>query len=109
MELRRSKELFSTHAGVLKGAPYGFASRFKGGPSTTPEELVGAAHASCFTKANRQIVVSHSTLLPASLLRRTSIGTGVPPTRYATRTIAALALAPLASRQPVQLAPKLAT
>jgi lipoyl-dependent peroxiredoxin len=41
----------STQTGVLKDAPYGFASRFEGGPGTNPEELVGAAHAGCFTMA----------------------------------------------------------
>ncbi|HKR42836.1 MAG TPA: OsmC family peroxiredoxin, partial [Paraburkholderia sp.] len=41
----------STQTGVLKEAPYGFASRFEGGPGTNPEELIGAAHAGCFTMA----------------------------------------------------------
>jgi len=41
----------STQTGVLKDAPYGFASRFEGGPGTNPEELIGAAHAGCFTMA----------------------------------------------------------
>lgn len=31
--------------------PYGFASRFEGKPGTNPEELIGAAHAGCFTMA----------------------------------------------------------
>lgn len=34
-------------------APYSFKSRFEDGPGTNPEELIGAAHAGCFTmKAN---------------------------------------------------------
>jgi osmotically inducible protein OsmC len=41
----------STQTGVLKDAPYGFKSRFEGGPGTNPEELIGAAHAGCFTMA----------------------------------------------------------
>jgi osmotically inducible protein OsmC len=41
----------STQTGVLRDAPYGFASRFEGGPGTNPEELIGAAHAGCFTMA----------------------------------------------------------
>jgi osmotically inducible protein OsmC len=36
---------------VLKEAPYGFKSRFEGGPGTNPEELIGAAHAACFSMA----------------------------------------------------------
>jgi lipoyl-dependent peroxiredoxin len=31
--------------------PYGFVSRFEGKPDTNPEELIGAAHAGCFTMA----------------------------------------------------------
>ncbi len=40
-----------TGTGVLKEAPYGFKSRFEGGPGTNPEELIGAAHAACFSMA----------------------------------------------------------
>jgi osmotically inducible protein OsmC len=35
----------------LKAYPYGFGSRFEGIPGTNPEELIGAAHAGCFTMA----------------------------------------------------------
>jgi osmotically inducible protein OsmC len=41
----------STESGALKAYPYGFVSRFEGKPGTNPEELVGAAHAGCFTMA----------------------------------------------------------
>jgi osmotically inducible protein OsmC len=41
----------STETGVLKNAPYGFRSRFEDGPGTNPEELLGAAHAACFSMA----------------------------------------------------------
>ena len=41
----------STETGVLKEAPYGFKSRFENGKGTNPEELIGAAHAACFTMA----------------------------------------------------------
>ena len=41
----------STETGVLKEAPYGFKSRFEDGPGTNPEELIGAAHAGCFSMA----------------------------------------------------------
>ena len=43
--------LISTETGVLKDAPYGFHSRFEGGKGTNPEELIGAAHAGCFSMA----------------------------------------------------------
>ena len=41
----------STESGVLKEAPYGFHARFEGGKGTNPEELIGAAHAGCFSMA----------------------------------------------------------
>ena len=41
----------STETGVLKDAPYGFKARFENGKGTNPEELIGAAHASCFAMA----------------------------------------------------------
>ena len=41
----------STESGALKDYPYGFSSRFEGKPGTNPEELIGAAHAGCFTMA----------------------------------------------------------
>ena len=42
----------STQTGALKEYPYGFASRFEGDVrGTNPEEIVGAAHAACFTMA----------------------------------------------------------
>jgi lipoyl-dependent peroxiredoxin len=41
----------STKSGALSDYPYGFASRFEGKPGTNPEELIGGAHAGCFTMA----------------------------------------------------------
>lgn len=41
----------STETGVLDAAPYGFKARFEDGPGTNPEELLGAAHAGCFSMA----------------------------------------------------------
>ena len=43
--------MISTESGALKSYPYGFASRFEGKPGSNPEELLGAAHAACFTMA----------------------------------------------------------
>jgi lipoyl-dependent peroxiredoxin len=45
------KGAISTQSGALNDYPYGFASRFEGRPGTNPEELLGAAHAGCFTMA----------------------------------------------------------
>ena len=44
----------SGHVKVETGAldaAYGFKSRFESGPGTNPEELLGAAHAGCFSMA----------------------------------------------------------
>lgn len=42
----------STESGALKEYPYGFASRFEDDRrGTNPEEILGAAHAACFTMA----------------------------------------------------------
>ncbi len=41
----------STGSGALAAQPYGFNTRFEDVPGTNPEELVAAAHASCFTMA----------------------------------------------------------
>jgi osmotically inducible protein OsmC len=49
--LKDGKGAISTKSGALAEHPYGFASRFEGKPGTNPEELIGAAHAGCFTMA----------------------------------------------------------
>ena len=49
--LKDGKGWLSSKSGALSEQPYGFASRFEGKPGTNPEELIGAAHAGCFTMA----------------------------------------------------------
>jgi len=49
--IKDGKGAISTRSGALKEYPYGFSSRFEGKPGTNPEELIGAAHAGCFTMA----------------------------------------------------------
>ncbi len=49
--IRDGKGAISTKSGALAAYPYGFASRFEGKPGSNPEELIGAAHAACFTMA----------------------------------------------------------
>ena len=49
--IKDGKGAISTESGALKDHPYGFAARFEGGSGTNPEELLGAAHAGCFTMA----------------------------------------------------------
>ncbi|MGK9066282.1 OsmC family protein [Stutzerimonas chloritidismutans] len=50
-DLKSGKGTISTQSGVLKDNPYGFNTRFEGAPGTNPEELIGAAHAGCFSMA----------------------------------------------------------
>jgi lipoyl-dependent peroxiredoxin len=50
--LKEGKGTISTATGVLHNANYSFATRFEGAASgTTPEEMIAAAHASCFSMA----------------------------------------------------------
>lgn len=49
--IREGKGTVSTESGALKSAPYSFTSRFESGAGTNPEELLGAAHAGCFSMA----------------------------------------------------------
>ncbi len=50
-DLKSGKGSVSTESGVLNEAVYGFRTRFEGEPGTNPEELIGAAHAGCFSMA----------------------------------------------------------
>ncbi|MEO7052273.1 MAG: OsmC family protein [Rhodanobacter sp.] len=49
--IKEGQGTISTQTGVLREAPYGFKSRFEDGPGTNPEELIGAAHAACYSMA----------------------------------------------------------
>lgn len=48
--LREGKGKVALGSGAFEGN-YGFASRFEDGKGTNPEELIGAAHAGCFSMA----------------------------------------------------------
>ena len=50
-DLKQGKGTLSTQSGALKDTPYSFVMRFEDRPGTNPEELIGAAHAGCFTMA----------------------------------------------------------
>src|SRR4030065_878523 len=49
--LKDGKGTVSTESGVLSNIQYSFRSRFESGVGTNPEELIGAAHAGCFSMA----------------------------------------------------------
>jgi osmotically inducible protein OsmC len=48
--LKEGKGRIKLGSGAFEG-PYAFGTRFEGAPGTNPEELLGAAHAACFTMA----------------------------------------------------------
>lgn len=50
-DLRSGHGTLSTESTVLKQTPYSFSTRFENGAGTNPEELIGAAHAGCFSMA----------------------------------------------------------
>src|SRR5438045_4746814 len=49
--LKEGTGTISTESGVLSKAQYSFSTRFESGIGTNPEELIGAAHAGCFSMA----------------------------------------------------------
>ena len=55
-DLKTGQGSVSTASGSLSKTPYGFKNRFEGEPGTNPEELIGAAHASCFSMALSMIL-----------------------------------------------------
>ncbi|MGN6553422.1 MAG: OsmC family peroxiredoxin [Verrucomicrobiota bacterium] len=48
-DLRTGSGATSTGSGVLRDVAYSVPSRFENGKGTNPEELIAAAHASCFS------------------------------------------------------------
>lgn len=49
--IQRGRGDVTTASGVLKHVPYSYSTRFENAPGTNPEELIAAAHASCFAMA----------------------------------------------------------
>jgi osmotically inducible protein OsmC len=49
--LKDGKGTLSTESKALSALPYSFATRFETAPGSNPEELLGAAHAGCFSMA----------------------------------------------------------
>jgi osmotically inducible protein OsmC len=49
--LKEGKGTFSTGSGAIKDLGYSFMTRFESAPGSNPEELIAAAHASCFSMA----------------------------------------------------------
>jgi osmotically inducible protein OsmC len=49
--LKEGRGSFSVASGAIKDQEFGFRTRFEDAPGTNPEELIAAAHASCFSMA----------------------------------------------------------
>ncbi len=49
--LKEGTGSFSVSSGAIKDQKYSFRTRFENEPGTNPEELIAAAHASCFSMA----------------------------------------------------------
>ncbi|MBY6152734.1 OsmC family protein [Vannielia litorea] len=58
--IKEGKGTISTASGALSSQPYGFNTRFEDAPGTNPEELIGAAHAGCFTMALSKVLVDQT-------------------------------------------------
>jgi osmotically inducible protein OsmC len=56
----------STASGALKDAAYSVGSRFEGDRGTSPEELIAAAHAACFSMA-LSLLLGNAGLKPESI------------------------------------------
>lgn len=57
--LKDGKGTVSTQSGVLDEQQYSFGTRFEDGKGTNPEELIGAAHAGCFSMALSMVLGEH--------------------------------------------------
>ena len=65
-DLKQGKGTISTQSGALKDNPYGFNTRFEDKPGTNPEELIGAAHAGCFSMAF-SLLLGEENFIPDSI------------------------------------------
>lgn len=71
-DLKGGKGEISTQSGALSAQPYGFGQRFEDKPGTNPEELIGAAHAACFSMALANIL-SQEGINPEKIETKSSI------------------------------------
>jgi len=50
-DLKRGHGYLNTESGAVRDEPYSFGTRWEKEPGTNPEELIGAAHAGCYSMA----------------------------------------------------------
>lgn len=55
-DLKGGQGQLTSSSGVLQDTGYSFQTRFEGAAGTNPEELIGAAHAGCFSMALSMIL-----------------------------------------------------
>ncbi len=88
---REGKGTVKVESGLFEG-PYSAASRFESGKGTNPEELIGAAHAGCFSMALALVLSSKRT--PPKKIETTAevkiepVGQGFRITSSALHTVA---------------------
>jgi len=75
-EIKAGSGTVSTESGALENLPYSFAKRFGDEAGTNPEELIGAAHAACFSMALSGVLDSHD--MTADEIATTATVTVVP-------------------------------
>lgn len=80
--LQSGSGTISTETGALKNAPYSVSSRFEGAPGTNPEELIGAAHAGCFSMT-LALVLSQAKLTAEHIDTRAIVTLDKVPEGYA--------------------------
>jgi osmotically inducible protein OsmC len=91
--VRGGKGTISTATGALHDANYSFAARFEGAETgTTPEELIAAAHAACYSMA-LSALLGTAGLTPQSIETRAAVtlakvGEGFAITHIALNTTA---------------------
>ena len=80
-DLKTGNGAISMQSGVIKDSPYTFKARFEdesGKSATNPEELIAAAHASCFTMQLSHFLAENGT--PAAKLEAVATVELVPGT-----------------------------
>jgi osmotically inducible protein OsmC len=70
--IKDGKGTISSESGALHDYPYGFASRFGDMKGSNPEELIAAAHASCFTMA-LSLVLGDAELVATSISTKSAV------------------------------------
>ena len=70
--LKDGKGEISTDSGAISSVPYNFSQRFEGSPGTNPEELIAAAHASCFSMALSNIL-AESGMTPGKIETKATV------------------------------------